>query len=131
MNPYTNYYVNQAGSGLTGFSGIRYQHGHGFFGKFFSTALLPVLKYFGKQALGTGVNVAEDLLDGKNFKDSMKTRAIETCKNVTRAAINRGRSYIQKETGKRRRKSRNPYSKKKVKTNRKRSRSRSRVNFLS
>lgn len=102
MNPYNEYYMNQAGSGLTGFSGTRYQRGHGFFGKLFSGALLPALKFLGRQALNTGVNVGQDFLEGKNFKQSMKERAIESGKVSANAAINRAKKFAQTGKGRKR-----------------------------
>lgn len=129
MNPYINYYVNQAGSGIAGFAGTRDERGRGFFGKLFSSTILPILKYFDKSALTTGVNVAEDVLEGKNIKEVIKSKAIESGKNITRDAIERSPSYIQKGSGKRKRKI--PYSKrKKSKVNRKRPRKKSEINFL-
>lgn len=104
MNPYTNYYLNQAGSGLSGFSGNRYQRGHGFFGKLFSSAVLPALKFLGRQALSTGVGVAEDVLEGKNFKESAKRRAIESGRATARAAVKRAKDYTQKGQGIKKRK---------------------------
>jgi len=42
-NPYINYYVNQAGSGIGGFQGVRFQRGQGWFGNLFKNAILPLL----------------------------------------------------------------------------------------
>jgi hypothetical protein len=64
MNPYTTYYVNQVGSGLPGFQGIRYQRGHGFFGRLFSNTILPFVKQLlpgiGKRALPSVAGLAQD-----------------------------------------------------------------------
>ena len=57
-NPYSEYYVNQAGYGISGFSGVRYQRGKGFFGKRFSGALIPLLKFLRPMALSTGYEIA-------------------------------------------------------------------------
>ncbi len=46
MNPYTRYYVNQVGTGLPGFSGVRIQKGHGWFGRLWSNTMLPFMKTF-------------------------------------------------------------------------------------
>ena len=35
MAEFINYYVNQAGTGITGYFGIRYQKGHGFWENIF------------------------------------------------------------------------------------------------
>ena len=66
---YKDYYKNQAGSGISGFHGSRYQHGSGL-GSLFSGVLraaAPLLKKgaiaLGKQALRTGVNLASNYLN--------------------------------------------------------------------
>jgi len=88
MNPYIAYYRNQGGSGLTGFEGVRYQRGSGFFSRLASRTLLPLLKFLGKRVLSGGVNLASDVLAGQNFKDSVKQRLRETGKNVATDALN-------------------------------------------
>ena len=70
MNPVTEYYVNQAGSGLSGFTGLRYQRGGGWLSNVWSTVGLPVLKFLGRQALSSGLSVAGDAIEGKNVKES-------------------------------------------------------------
>jgi len=106
-NPYINYYVNQAGSGIGGFQGVRFQGGQGFFGNVFKSAILPLLRYFGKQALTTGVDVAKDALSGENVLDSIKTRGKRTMKNIASDAAARATRYAQTGTGRRGRKRRN------------------------
>lgn len=73
-----NYYSEQAGSGLGGYSGVRYQKGHGWFGRIIKGGFVPVLKrilpYLGKRALETGVGVAGDMMEGEDFKSSAKKR---------------------------------------------------------
>lgn len=41
MNNLEEFYINQAGSGITGFSGVRYQRGSGFFGRLMKGAIMP------------------------------------------------------------------------------------------
>ena len=101
-NPYVRYYVNQAGSGLPAFTGVRYQRGHGFFGKLFSNSVLPALRYLGKKALSTGVNVAQDLLDGQNIKDSFGSRIRESGRDLAQEAILRARAMSQQGSGRKR-----------------------------
>jgi len=73
-NPYIQHYVNQAGTGIVGYEGVRYQRGHNFFGRAIKF-LFPVLKFLGKHALSTGINVASDVLENeKPFKESVKER---------------------------------------------------------
>lgn len=99
MNPYISYYQNQAGSGIAGFSGVRYQRGHGFFGKLFSGGVLPLLRYLGRQALSTGAEVAGDVLDGRNFKQAAATRLGQTGRHIIGDAITKTREYAQRGSG--------------------------------
>jgi len=59
--------VNQAGNGISGFSGVRYQKGHGFFGRLINNAVLPLIKFLGKNFLNAGAKVANDLVDSDDF----------------------------------------------------------------
>jgi hypothetical protein len=73
---FTDYYVNQAGGSLPVFQGARGQRGHGF-GSVLSglfRSAVPMLKRIGKQALTTGAYIASDMLGGKSFGESAKTR---------------------------------------------------------
>lgn len=85
------YYVNQAGSGFTPFSGVRYQKGNGFFGRIISGGFLPllqsVLPYLGKKALHAGANIADDLMDGKSFKESAVRNLKEYGRTIGRDAV--------------------------------------------
>src|SRR5688572_27996767 len=73
---FEDYYVNQAGGSLPVFQGSRRQRKHGFgsvLSGLFSSAV-SMLKRIGKQALTTGAHIASDMLGGKNFNDSSRTR---------------------------------------------------------
>lgn len=70
MSHVTSYYVSQAGTGLPGFHGLRYQKGAGFWGSIWSKIGLPFMKFLGKTALHGGLNVAADALEGKDIKES-------------------------------------------------------------
>ena len=73
MTSFDEYYVNQAGNGIAGFSGVRYQKGNVFFGRLFNNAVLPFIKYLGKNVLKTGANIATDLVDSDDFSlDNIK-----------------------------------------------------------
>src|SRR6266699_2956783 len=92
-NPYLNYYVTQAGDGLSFFSGSRYQRGRGigsFLARLFRTALLPAIKstgkYLGKQALHTGVDIAQDVLGGAPLKEATLARISDAGDRVIGAA---------------------------------------------
>jgi hypothetical protein len=99
-NPYENYYINQAGSGIAGFSGVKYQKGHGFFGRIFSNAILPILKYLGKKAINTGVGIGSDYLAGEDIKSSAKRRLKSTGLDIAEDALERVKK--QRGTGRRR-----------------------------
>ena len=74
-NPYIEYYQQQAGTGIAAYGGVRYQRGHGFFGRLLSKAVYPLLRFFGKQAVGTAANIASDVILNKiNIKDSANKR---------------------------------------------------------
>ena len=98
-NPYLKYYEEQAGSGLSYFSGAEYQKGRGigsFLFKLFRTALLPALKntgkFLGKQALHTGIDLAKDVLMGAPVKDAALSRLNEAGDRVTEAAQRKAQS---------------------------------------
>jgi len=90
---YEHYYTNQAGNGISVFQGYRGQRGHGIgstiMGLFRSAA--PMLKRglaaFGKQALGTGLQIASDMADGSSFSDSAKLRAREGIKRLASEGV--------------------------------------------
>jgi len=102
-NPYINYYVNQAGSGIGGFQGARFQRGQGFFGNVFKSAILPLLKYIGPKLLSTGVSAATDAIGGENFLDSLKTRGKTTARNIASDAGERAMRFAQTGRGRKRR----------------------------
>lgn len=101
-NPYLQYYVNQVGSGIQGFSGTKYQRGYGFFSKLFQSAILPALKYLGRTALSTGSNILGDVAEGRNFKESIKSRGLAASKQVAVDAFDRGKRFAQTGQGRRR-----------------------------
>lgn len=76
---YENYYSNQSGGAFySGRSYIPRQQGQGI-GNFLRSAgryITPLLvkggKTIGRQLLNTGVGIVEDLIDGRNIRDSAK-----------------------------------------------------------
>ncbi len=77
---YEDYYMHQAGHGLPVFMGARRQRGHGL-GSILSGLLrtvTPLLKRgakaLGKRALKTGMQIAGDVIQGKNVKKAAKRR---------------------------------------------------------
>jgi hypothetical protein len=117
-NPYVDYYLNQSGSGLAGFSGTKYQRGHGFFSRLFGAAL-PLLKQLfpiiGRQAASSGVGLAQDLLSGANFKESAKTRLREAGSNL----LDKASARLQKGAGRKRKRSKKAVTGKKTKKGKK------------
>jgi len=77
---YEDYYSRQVGGEIPVFAGSRYQRGHGLgsvLGGIFRRFVVPLFTTHGKtlalDALKTGMDVAEDVLGGKdNFKESVK-----------------------------------------------------------
>lgn len=110
-NRFVEYYINQAGTGIAGYSGVRYQKGHGFFGRLLSGAVFPILKYLGKKALNTGVNIGSDILQGENIKTSMKRRLKTTGLDIAEDALEKVKK--QKGSGRKRKLSKNKSSKRK------------------
>ena len=105
---FEDYYLNQAGNGYPVFTGSRIQRGHGL-GSLFSglfKAATPLLKRgakaLGKQALTTGMELANDLIEGRNFKTAAKKRL----KRAGSKLINEAGSSVQRPPGKRAKKSR-------------------------
>lgn len=83
-DPYTNYYLEQAGGGFPVFVGARTQRGHGIgsiLGGIARTVfpliakkVVPIVK---KQALKAGVGLATDVLKGRSFSSSAKKRLMQ------------------------------------------------------
>ena len=104
-NPYIDYYKQQAGTGIAVYQGSRYQRGHGFFGRLLSKAVYPLLRFFGKQAVGTAANIASDvIIDKMNIKDSANKRLSETGENIVRQGVKKAKSFVQEGEGRKRRK---------------------------
>ena len=76
-----SYFLSQAGNGY--YKGQLYQRGHGlgnvFKGlfKFLAPIAKSVGKSVGKQALTTGLDIAQDLVEGKSIKEAAKQRLKE------------------------------------------------------
>ncbi|GFX57118.1 uncharacterized protein F54H12.2 [Trichonephila clavipes] len=93
VKQYEDYYVNQAGNGLSYYQGQSFQKGSGiggWFKRLFRTAL-PFLtrgaKSVGKEVLKTGTQIVNDLLEGQNLEDAAKHRTKETGRKLAREAI--------------------------------------------
>lgn len=106
VNSYDEYYIEQAGSGFTPYQGLPYQRGHGFFGSLFSSIIKPLGRYFGKQALNTGVRLGSDVLSGENVMESLKRNLKKTGEKVLDDGYGRIKKFAQTGKGRRRRKRR-------------------------
>ena len=85
---YQDYYIHQVGKGYPVFAGRRYQRGHGLgsiFGGLFKAAM-PLLKKGTKtlerEALKTGLNIAGDVVQGRNIKQAATSRLKSTGENL-------------------------------------------------
>jgi hypothetical protein len=89
--------INQEGSGISGYSGSRYQNGNEFFGKILKQ-LKPAIKYLARQGLKTVSYIGRDLLNGENFVESAKSNFINTGRNIMSDAIDKAEKYVE-QTG--------------------------------
>lgn len=114
------YYKRQAGNGIAGFTGVRYQKGHGFFGRLLSGAVLPFLKFIGKNALSAGANIARDLVDTDDFSlSNIRNKAKARFKESAASAMKTGAEKLLTGQGiKRRRRNKRRYKKKVIKVKR-------------
>jgi len=86
---FENYYVKQAGNGISSYAGSRYpQYGNGFFGTLLHW-LKPALHYVVRKG-GNGVmNVLDDAMNGKNIIKSAKTNFITTGKAMVNDGVDK------------------------------------------
>ncbi|GFW11658.1 uncharacterized protein F54H12.2 [Trichonephila clavipes] len=89
VKQYEDYYVNQAGNGLSYYQGQSFQKG---------------AKSVGKEVLKTGTQIVNDLLEGQNLEDAAKHRTKETGRKLAREAIKKaddmlgqGKKYKRKK----------------------------------
>lgn len=88
MRLYEEYYLKQTGHGMPAFTGARYQRGHGLGNILRSLTKLavPFLKKgasrVGKQALKTGMDIAQDAMQGHNIKAAAKKRVSQGLKQL-------------------------------------------------
>lgn len=83
------YYVEQAGNGYSFYQGQRYQRGHSWFGRLLKSGILPLIKYMGRKAMKTGMNVVKDVALGNEFKESAKKHIKDTVHTMTDDAIDK------------------------------------------
>jgi len=107
---YEDYYSRQVGGQMPVFIGSRHQRGHGLgsvLGGLFRRFVIPFFHTHGKtlasNALKTGVNVAEDVLGGRTFKECVKKRVPEGIKRTAQSLIRQSGSGVGRKRCKRRR----------------------------
>ena len=101
-NPYINIYSNQIGGNLSGFQGIRYQRGYGFFGRIFSglgSLLKGILPSVAKSALPSAMNFAQDVISGENVGQSAKKRIVEAGRSAADETLTQLKTRLQKGKG--------------------------------
>lgn len=96
MNPYETYYLNQAGSGMATYTGVRYQKRNGFFGRLISGFAMPLLKYFGKRGLEAAGNVVSEIKQNPDMKmkDILKSTAKRSLSQITDDGASRAKKFI-------------------------------------
>lgn len=115
-NPYTSYYLNQVGSGLTAYEGLPYQRGHGFFGNLFSSIIKPLGRWLLPRALDAGGKIGADLMRGENVGQSLKRHLADTAGEALDAGAARAKKFLQTGQGVRRRRTRKRKAKKSTKS---------------
>ena len=97
---YEDYYVGQVGRGHPVFTGPRTQRGYGLggiLGGLFRSAM-PLLKQgaktLGREAIRTGVGIAQDALEGKNVKTSAQNRLRRAGRSLANSALRSVRTRI-------------------------------------
>ena len=93
----------QRGGAMRGFAGPEYQMGGKWaFGQFLWRHAKPLLSFLGKRALKTGVGVGQDVLEGRNLKESAKERLSEVGQEVAQVALDKVKKKLQIGKGRRR-----------------------------
>lgn len=86
-----SYYINQAGSGIAPYSGVRFQKGHGFFGRIFKggvSLFKDLLPYLGEKAFGTIFNMGSDFINRrKGFGDAITSNLKKTAFDIADDAL--------------------------------------------
>ena len=96
----------QYGGSLPTFQGVRIQRGYGLGSLFGSLAraVMPLFrtgaKSVSKAAVRTGMNIANDVMSGRDFKSAAKARVGETGKQLMNNAVSSIQSRFKPQTGK-------------------------------
>lgn len=120
-NPYFYSSNYQTGNGMHSFRGSTMQRGYGLGGFFkgLARSFAPVLKrglvHVGKKAAKTGIQVLQDVSDGKSFKKAIKERGMQNINEMVsdiKSEIHQGIS-TRKRTSKKKGSLKNQKKKKK------------------
>jgi hypothetical protein len=85
----------QRGGAIRGFAGPEWQVGGRFsFGRFIWRHARPLLKFLGREALHTGVDIGKDVLAGQSIKEAAISRAKETGKAIARKALSKAEDKL-------------------------------------
>ena len=117
-NPYIDYYMKQAGSGITGYAGTRYHVGNGFFGKILKN-LKPALKYIGRQGWDALKTIGSDVMSGTSLSEAGRRSLLKTAQNVVSDAstkLDEFKKRTQRGSGVKKRKVKKAVKKLKKKT---------------
>lgn len=105
-NNYNKYYLDQVqyGGELPGFAGVRFQRGHGFFGRLFSGIgrffMKDLLPNVAKSALPSAINLAQDVISGQNVGQAARSRFGEAGKSMANQTLDTIKSRLnQKGSG--------------------------------
>jgi HD superfamily phosphohydrolase len=99
------YYTNQAGNGLSFYSGIHNQKGYGIFSNIMRYAI-PFIKKslinLGKHGINAASNVIDDIESGKTVNEALATRTRETIDKIQNEILNKVQSFTQEGRGRKR-----------------------------
>lgn len=96
---YNQYYLKQVGSGISVYSGNRYQKGSGsFFGKIIKY-LKPALKYISRTGLTAASEMTKNLASGQSFKNAAKSQLISTGENMLKDSMEKMGEIKAKQKG--------------------------------
>lgn len=98
MSENDNFFL-QEGHGLVTYGGMRYQKGHGFFGRLMS-GLGPLLRYLGTKGLTTAASVASEVAENPaDFKSISKRKLAETTATMFEDGAKRTKRFVQDGKG--------------------------------
>ena len=96
MDPYTRYYARQCGHGLPFYKGVAVQRGHGL-GSILKGGLRLVSQTLGPLVGGVVKSVAGDVLQGRNFGESIRQHGLEGASRGLQDLIARGANALKRK----------------------------------